>query len=178
MYSASDSLKAESTRESKYDQKDDDDDYWARYDKTPGPNESPVPQHAPHQSSRRATEDDYYARYSDMQPAMDNDDPAENAEAAEPEGRLLADAAPARGNTEMGEIVHARPTSSQSAKLIAQLEDSAAAQSNAEVAIHQHISTTMKSLFRLAQASGMETEELKRIIKTELQTFSMLEEDS
>ncbi|CAK3889742.1 Hypothetical predicted protein [Lecanosticta acicola] len=62
------------------------------------------------------------------------------------------------------------------------LEERAAAMSNdgggaAQVAIKQHISTDVKSLFILARASGMDREEFTRIVKTELDVLSLLEED-
>ncbi|KAH7171133.1 hypothetical protein EDB81DRAFT_191272 [Dactylonectria macrodidyma] len=70
---------------------DDDDDYWARYDatpaRTPAQKQSPAP---PSMSTSQAgghlsasTEDDYYAQYDDVQPAMDPHDPDEAAEQAQ-----------------------------------------------------------------------------------------------
>ncbi|KAI1083276.1 hypothetical protein F5B20DRAFT_454461 [Whalleya microplaca] len=69
---------------------DDDDDYWARYDatpsrtpgatpgaRTPATKRSPAPQSM--QASGISEEDDYYAQYDDVQPAMDNHDPDEEA---------------------------------------------------------------------------------------------------
>lgn len=68
---------------------DDDDDYWASYDRTPGgptpartpakrspaPNTHTFNSMASHQSS---AEDDYYARYgTEVQPALDSHDPDE-----------------------------------------------------------------------------------------------------
>ncbi|KAH7022815.1 hypothetical protein EDB80DRAFT_878338 [Ilyonectria destructans] len=69
---------------------DDDDDYWARYDATPARSpaqkQSPAP---PSMSTSQAggqlsasAEDDYYAQYDDVQPAMDPHDPDEAAEQA------------------------------------------------------------------------------------------------
>ncbi|KAH7163244.1 hypothetical protein B0J13DRAFT_615834 [Dactylonectria estremocensis] len=70
---------------------DDDDDYWARYDatpaRTPAQKQSPAPasmstsQVGGHLSA--STEDDYYAQYDDVQPAMDPHDPDEAAEQAQ-----------------------------------------------------------------------------------------------
>ena len=47
----------------------------------------------------------------------------------------------------------------------------------AQMAIKQHISTDIKSLFRLAKNSGIERSDFERIVKTELDCLGMLEED-
>lgn len=73
------------------------------------------------------------------------------------------------------------PTSSHSS--IEKLEERAAEMSSsresdtAQLAIKQHISTDIKSLFRLARASGMSRNEFTRIVKTELDVLSLLEQD-
>lgn len=53
-----------------------DDDYWAQYDNIGGEtpaNKTPAPQ----VNATNSEEDSYYARYADVQPALDNDDPSE-----------------------------------------------------------------------------------------------------
>jgi len=72
---------------------------------------------------------------------------------------------------------HPRPSSSASSNSIERLEREAESHSNAELAIKQHISTDMKSLFRLARASGIDREEFERIIKRELEVLPLLEQD-
>jgi hypothetical protein len=72
---------------------------------------------------------------------------------------------------------HPRPSSSASTNSIERLEREAESHSQAELAIKQHISTDMKSLFRLARASGIEREEFERIIKRELEILPLLEQD-
>ncbi|KAF2169853.1 hypothetical protein M409DRAFT_20267 [Zasmidium cellare ATCC 36951] len=73
------------------------------------------------------------------------------------------------------------PTSSHSS--IDKLEERAAEMSStgdsdtAQLAIKQHISTDVKSLFRLAKASGMSRQEFTRIVRTELDVLSLLEQD-
>lgn len=57
------------------------------------------------------------------------------------------------------------------------LENSAAAQLRAEVSVKQHISTTIKSLFRLARVSGIARKEFERIVKTELEILEMVEDE-
>lgn len=75
-----------------------------------------------------------------------------------------------------------RPISpSNSHSSIDKLEERAAEMSStgdtAQLAIKQHISTDVKSLFRLAKASGMSRHEFTRIVKTELDVLSLLEQD-
>lgn len=94
------------------DEDDEDDDYWARYDATPGrtpsaqtpAKRSPAPQSLQGSASNPAhnasAEDSYFAQYDDVQPAMDNHDPDEeqNLEGlAPPPGfdRVAADLNPA-----------------------------------------------------------------------------------
>lgn len=72
---------------------------------------------------------------------------------------------------------HPRPSSSASANSVERLERRAENFSQAELAIKQHISTDIKSLFRLARASGIEREEFERIIQRELEVLPMLEQE-
>ncbi|KAJ4287176.1 hypothetical protein N0V90_012574 [Kalmusia sp. IMI 367209] len=72
---------------------------------------------------------------------------------------------------------HPRPSSSASSDSVGRLEREAENHSQAELAIKQHISTDIKSLFRLARASGIEREEFERIIKRELEVLPLLEQD-
>lgn len=76
------------------------------------------------------------------------------------------------------EISHPRPSSSTSSRSIERLEREAANHSQAELAIKQHISTDIKSLFRLARASGIDRQEFERIIQRELEVLPLLERDS
>lgn len=72
---------------------------------------------------------------------------------------------------------HPRPASSASSNSIERLEREAENHSQAELAIKQHISTDLKSLFRLARATGIEREEFERIVKRELEVLPLLEQD-
>ena len=47
----------------------------------------------------------------------------------------------------------------------------------AQLAIQQHISTDIKSLFRLAKSSGMERRDFERLVKRELEVLQLLEQD-
>ena len=196
---------------------DDDDDYWAAYDRTPGRTpalkDSPAPRGltattgAPRQRSQ--SELDYYARYgAEVQPAMDSHDPdEEHADLGEstlngntllsaqppshhesgqpgsrPNGTSLfpADAPPAR-NVEAPRPIS--PISSGGSSSVDRLEERAVEMSEAQapdraqLAIQQHISTDIKSLFRLAKNSGMERRDFERLVKRELEVLVLLEQD-
>jgi hypothetical protein len=81
------------------------------------------------------------------------------------------------GDNQYKDLSHPRPSSSASETSVERLEREAQNHSQAELAIKQHISTDMKSLFRLARASGIEREEFERIIKRELEVLPLLEQD-
>lgn len=72
---------------------------------------------------------------------------------------------------------HPRPASSASTNSVERLERKAENYGQAELAIKQHISTDIKSLFRLAKASGIDREEFERIIQRELEVLPMLEQE-
>jgi hypothetical protein len=72
---------------------------------------------------------------------------------------------------------HPRPSSSASTTSVERLERKAERHSQAEHAIKQHISTDIKSLFRLAKASGIDREEFERIIQRELEVLPLLEQE-
>lgn len=196
------SLSNEGTHQDENEDNGDDDDYWAQYDHTPS--RTPAIKHSPappdHSNAvnhnRNTSDADYYAQYAQVQPAMDNHDPSEDSRGTGPTSvdgnsvtaatsRLGAEASnrivglPALDNTEIpSTIIHTRPSSSSSASdTVARLEDSAASQSHAEVAIHQHISSSLKNLFRLARATGIEREEFERLVRTELDTLGLMIED-
>lgn len=72
---------------------------------------------------------------------------------------------------------HPRPASSASTNSVERLERKAENYGQAELAIKQHISTDIKSLFRLAKASGIDREEFERIIQRELEVLPLLEQE-
>ncbi|XP_014555301.1 hypothetical protein COCVIDRAFT_102739 [Bipolaris victoriae FI3] len=80
-------------------------------------------------------------------------------------------------DTAANALNHPRPSSSASSNSIEKLEQKAESSSQAELAIKQHISTDIKSLFRLARASGIDREEFERIIQRELEVLPMLEQE-
>jgi hypothetical protein len=206
------------------DVEDDDDDYWASYDRTPGRTPAQKRSPAPMPGNSRVqlpsqSELEYFARYAaEVQPALDPHDPDEEHPAVgestlkgeeltgaaklaprEPQTEPLETtnlgpagydssfppSAPAThfSNGVAGDLAadaklnHPRPSSSASSSSVERLEREAEASSQAEMAIKQHISTDMKSLFRLARSAGIEREEFERIVKRELEVLPLLERD-
>ena len=177
----------------------DDYDYWAQYDKTPAPQKSAAASSNPNKHVRTTSATDYFARYAEVQPEMENDDPSEDRGAigeSTLNGDVLASSmrrAPEPDNAPFqdpyalangsGAVIAdegiSHPTASPPAGpvTVSRLEESAESQSIAEVAVKQHISTSIKSLFRLCRSSGMERSDFDRMIRTELETLSMMEED-
>lgn len=189
---------------------EDDDDYWAQYDKTPGHTpalkDSPAPPKAPGANSN---EDEYYAQYASVQPAMDNHDPDEAQEHGEVETSLGRDEITRElhsnlsSNSELNDtsnvwldhpdqpndlsvspgLAQPRPTSSAGSSgsdTVERLERKARIESSreqSEVGIKQHISTSIKSLYRLAKAAGIERTEFERLVRTELEVLSIMDED-
>jgi len=188
--------------------KDEDDDYWAQYDNTP--ERTPAaksPAFAPDLKStpasngraRSTSEADYYARYAQVQPEMDNDDPSEDRQAFgestlkgntvtssahqpfQPKGTPQVTGKPPNGSgPEAAGVGISQPTAPSvrtRSSTISKLEETAESQSMTESAVTHHISTSMKSLFRLARSSGIEQAEFDRMIRTELDILSMMDGD-
>lgn len=194
------------------EEEDDDAAYWAQYDATPGatpatktPAPNPVSSLENGNGTGAAT-DSYFARYGDVQPAMDSHDPEEEQSELGPSslnGDLLAsllqrqtnpsDSAeqeqqPARTNgfspgtvadeeTAMS-LNHPRPStdSSASSDAVARLEQEAESRSSSEVGVRQHISSNIKSLFRLAKSTGIPRAEFQSLVQTELELLSVSDE--
>ncbi|KAI4166524.1 MAG: hypothetical protein LQ346_009096 [Caloplaca aetnensis] len=56
-----------------------------------------------------------------------------------------------------------------SSAVVDRLEDSASMQSQTELAVRQHVASTMKSLHRLARGTGIGTAEFEGMIRTEVE---------
>lgn len=151
-----------------------------------------------------ASELEYFARYAmEVQPALDAHDPDEEVDESiestlngnslvterQPQVEPLestnlgpegydSSLPPAQQNTS-NEISHPRPESAASSLSgsIERMEQAAEVSSQAEVAIKQHISTDIKSLYRLARSAGIQREEFERVVRTELEMLSMMELD-
>ncbi|MCJ1464563.1 hypothetical protein MMC07_003176 [Pseudocyphellaria aurata] len=184
----------------------DDDDYWAQYDntpaRTPGPKQ-PSPANGTTNVDRRglATSDvEYFARYGLVQPEMDNDDPSEDSRALGQSSLNGNVVVPSLGQTasnvdhtamyhdqvlecfknrEEGVEINQPAASSPSTTsfTISRLEGSAVMQSHGEVAIRQHVSHTIKSLFRLSRGAGIDRADFDELVRTELDTLSLMDED-
>ena len=185
---------------------DNDDGYWAQYDKTPSRTPTATRSPLPGQTSsseprgRSASEAAYFEQYSRVQPEMDNDDPSEHDTTI--------------GGSSLNENVVAgftnRSSSSRSAGAGQYIDglndflrprDHSASQPKAspmftapgtaprhetptpapapasDTAIKQHVSTSIKSLFRLCRGAGIERLEFEDLVRTELGTLQLLNED-
>ncbi|KAI1390236.1 uncharacterized protein F4822DRAFT_428576 [Hypoxylon trugodes] len=188
----------------------DDDDYWARYDstpaRTPAIKQSPAPQTMQRVHQTAEEEENYYAQYDDVQPAMDNHDPDEEVnlpDIAPPLGlasRPASDDEEIDGNETQGawtlanpersssihsrsgddlNIIHPHPRPASSAgsnASVEKLEALAAKQEQNDFGVKQHVSRSIKSLFMLSRASGIDREEFERLIKTELDMLGLMED--
>lgn len=198
-----------STQQEPQQEEDDEDDadYWAQYDatpnRTPGP-KTPAPQGASTLGPSGQSEASYFSQYGDVQPAMDNHDPAEEQPEVGPSslnGDMLASllrrqtggeadtAEKPRANgyaageepSAAGELNHPRPSSgsisSSSSDHVARLEQEAESQSTYEVGVKQHIGSSVKGLFRLAKATGMSRADFQSLVHTELELLNVADAD-
>lgn len=187
-------------------QEEEDDDYWAQYDNTPGrtpDTRTPARKASVNPGGASSSEAAYYARYGDVQPAMDSYDPDEHHEDMGPSTlsedsreRMLSN-----GHNHQFEQQHqyqdlgslhipeedesvpvshpipSSPSSRAGSDTVARLESTAEKYSASEIAIKQHISTSIKSMFRLARGAGMTRREFDDMVQRELETLSLLDTD-
>ena len=194
------------------DDDDESDGYWDRYDATPNrtPGQSPAQKTSPAPRSSMNVgqsaydDDDHYAQYDSVQPAMDNHDPDEEAQFEEVApslglGRSAqsqdAPAADEEGSSTMGGLgginglgdsdsrtaaglLHPRPDSASSngSGTVARLEATADRQGQNEFGVKQHVSRSLRSLYLLSRASGIDREEFERLVRTELDILAVLED--
>ncbi|RBR22241.1 uncharacterized protein FIESC28_04570 [Fusarium coffeatum] len=152
-----------------------------------------------------SAEDAYFAQYDSVQPAMDNHDPdeeevaaqlspplgmgrahesAEATELNETQGAwTLAELDPKEstqnGNNADSALLHPRPASSASSngsETVAKLEASAGKQTQNEFGVKQHVSRSIRSLFLLSRASGIDRHEFENLVKAELDVLGMIED--
>lgn len=182
---------------------DDDDQYWSRYNfgKSPESPRSSAPQthHNAIRPNHFTSESEYFARYGQVQPEMDYDDPSQDQKALG-ESTLTGDTMMAsmqhilvdkidvsRANvSQSGSTIREKnsdanyssaASSSTPSITVPRLEESAATQSAYEIVIRQHVSTSIKSLFRLSRGAGMDREEFDELVRTELDTLGMMAEN-
>ncbi|KFY62625.1 hypothetical protein V496_04483 [Pseudogymnoascus sp. VKM F-4515 (FW-2607)] len=151
-------------------------------------------------------EDAYFAQYAAVQPALDAHDPDEAGANGEVESSLGAQherefASPAVLGNENGNgngngiteaeragrerdahIEQPRPRSAASSTsgrsaAVEVLEEKVEREGRHDTAVRQHIGASMKSLYRLARAAGMERGEFRALVETELAVVGV-EEDS
>ncbi|POS76832.1 hypothetical protein DHEL01_v204780 [Diaporthe helianthi] len=77
-------------------------------------------------------------------------------------------------------LAHPRPESSASSNgsnTVLRLEEQAGRQESSEFGVKQHVSRSIRSLFLLSRAAGIDRDEFERMVKTELDVLGMVEED-
>lgn len=77
-------------------------------------------------------------------------------------------------------LAHPRPESSASSNgsnTVLKLEQQAGRQESSEFGVKQHVSRSIRSLFLLSRAAGIDRDEFERMVKTELDVLGMVEED-
>lgn len=184
------------------DDAEEDDDYWASYDRTPSrtpartpAKRSPAPTSNLSAKNRLPSADElaYFARYaSEVQPALDGHDPDEEGlEAGEStlRGEELTQSLPAYEDAtpvaagrddpmdKFSELSAPRAASPSSQGSVERLEQEARDMTRAEVGVKQFVSTEIKSLFRLARSVGIDRSEFERLVTTELDVLGMMESD-
>ncbi|KAI9709224.1 MAG: hypothetical protein M1828_002524 [Chrysothrix sp. TS-e1954] len=173
-------------------------------------------QQPPPTSSETASENAYYARYEDVQPALDGHDPDEEEGAKMLEATMPAARDPG-SRSRKPELPQLQPqhTQGQSIPLhepaprtairgsIAEAaqrvfdghqdqdaepqfvpqghvavtgKEASATSEAAELGVKQHISSEIKSLFRLARSAGIDRAEFERVISREVEVLGLMDE--
>ena len=171
--------------------------------RTPAKHRSPAPNLAMSSHLQRYSSDEYYDQYASVQPAMDSHDATEEVEDpgesslngnalqallgrhsedhgqgrppayqdAREGGRAMED----RDGFIVSQPQPSSPSSIGGSDTVARLEETAERQATSEIGIRQHISSSMKSMFRLAKTGGIDREEFERLVHRELETLSILD---
>ncbi|WEW58466.1 hypothetical protein PRK78_003934 [Emydomyces testavorans] len=179
---------------------EDDDHYWAQYDdnlgRTPMRKDSPAlnnPRLDAAKQHQEASDASYYSRYNEVQPAMDNDDPSvhrneigHSSPSGDAVGNILRQQIeqiinqngfprppPAIDISALG-LSHPRPqsASSRGSDAVLRLEQTAENQSTSELGVRDHISSNIRSLYRLARCTGVSGEEFRNLVQRELDRLS------
>jgi hypothetical protein len=77
----------------------------------------------------------------------------------------------------LASLLHPRPASSASSngsQTVAKLEGVADKQEQSEFGVKQHVSRTIRSLFLLSRASGIDRDEFERMVQTELDCLALM----
>ncbi|RKF78111.1 hypothetical protein GcM3_067013 [Golovinomyces cichoracearum] len=194
------------------EEEEDDDNYWAQYDHVPGQTPKQVPTNTqPAQNNQSLnpadSEEEYYANYDMVQPAMENHDPDENINYSIVNGNTMPQYVPENssvielssssqlqnvneawfdGSIESSVLITKNLLPHPSVKFDTKFTDSnpmtnserqGPSSATTENAIKTHIGATMKSLHRLARAAGIEMEEFDRVVRNQLDLMSMTSVD-
>jgi len=76
------------------------------------------------------------------------------------------------------DLAHPRPSSSAGSNgshTVAKLEESAAKQDQSDFGVKQHVGRSIRSLYLLSKAAGIDREEFERLVRTELDVLGMME---
>ena len=166
---------------------DDNDDYWNMYDHA-SDSETSAAVAAPEEAKGQdGSEDDYFSRYAEVVPALDcgaSSSPASEtcrryslgtattAEGTSTPPTTIAAVSPPATTLRCPAAATTASTNNPNTTTAAQMD---AAQ--IEVAVKQHMSMSIKSLYRLAKAAGISRDEFESIVHTELSVLSMMDED-
>ena len=190
----------------------DEDDYWSQYDQSPG--RTPARKSSIPLDQMLESDTDHYARYGEVQPAMDNHDPDEETQNGEhvestlnghqnPLSQLLSNQSqppeqptarsspphntstppqsmPFSTNRKESEVAQPQPSSPSSrsnSNVVPRLEDAAERNTASEIGIKQHISASVKSMYRLAKSGGMGREEFEELMQREVEGLKVLDPD-
>ncbi|KAK6339870.1 hypothetical protein TWF718_009259 [Orbilia javanica] len=150
-------------------------------------------------------EEEYYARYANVEPVLDNPTPTTAAEGLDRRDSISTNITSAsttfdaqtmstpltaftHPSTKVSPVItatttinnhashHPKPEVATAKKIVAGLESAAEVHTQGEVAIQQHVSTSIKSLYRLWKAGGMDGEEFGRFLEREVEVLRVVEE--
>ncbi|KAK6337985.1 hypothetical protein TWF696_001457 [Orbilia brochopaga] len=153
----------------------------------------------PQPDDTAADEDAYFAQYADVQPVLDNNTSTTTTTAKPKPANINTDnrrdslstthtAATDREEPTSTSLstpltafthpsTHISPLQQQSkAADVAALERAAEVHTQAEVAIRQHVSTSIKSLYRLWKAGGLDADEFARVVERDVEVLRLVEE--
>lgn len=88
--------------------------------------------------------------------------------------------APARNGSVVADLVHPlpRPASAASSRAsVERLEAAAEKRDQSEFGVKQHVSRSIKSLYMLSRASGIDRQEFERLVRTELDMLGLMDDD-
>ncbi|EPS37298.1 hypothetical protein H072_9074 [Dactylellina haptotyla CBS 200.50] len=145
-------------------------------------------------------EDEYYARYANVEPVLDQPATASSAAVTSSivnrrdsvstnhtSASMTFEPQDADTATPLTAFTHpsakvsptittSHPQKADNKRVVADLESAAEVHTQSEVAIQQHVSTSVKSLYRLWKAGGMDAEDFGRFLEREVEVLRVIEE--